>query len=144
MFLKKGEIYMAFFNFNIQDQFIIDQQIDILQRKYDKHRKSNLSQLEKERKIRTYVLKALIAYKYKPGEKLSNHPAAFVLQRMIGYLDACGYTVKSNAKREYIAIVSSRNTYVMEEIEPVDVKPDCCMSLMSAIKYTIQHGETLD
>ena len=134
----------AFFNFNIDDEGIINRQVEILSHKYEKHRKSNLSQIEKERTIRGYVLEALIAYQFKKGETIANHPAANVLYRMIGWLDAFGYSIKFSPNQDVVAIVSSRNTYVAKPIQDPKEMPTCCMSLMDNIKYTIKTGDTLD
>ena len=76
IYLVKEEFTMAFFNFNLSDPELIDRQVRVLERKYKKHRNSDASQLEKERKIRAYVLEALVSYRFNGWEELKTHPAA--------------------------------------------------------------------
>ena len=134
---------MAYFNFNTKDSYMLKEQIRVLTDKYNKHRSNpELSQIEKERRIRTYVLEALVAYKYNPNQKLSDHPAANILNRMIGWLDAFGYTIRVDKERTRIRIFSARNTFVEKPIcqdEKEDI--ECFGGILGAIRNQIAKGE---
>jgi hypothetical protein len=127
----------AFFNFSISDSRLVKKQIEVLAHKYDKHR-NNPDRLEAERKVRAYVMYAIAGFKYQPGQKLSEHPAASVLNRMIGFLDYAGYVIKVNHERTQITIYSSRNTYVTKEmIQDTNQYPQC---ISGGVVGAIQQG----
>ena len=61
---------------------------------------------------------------------------------MIGYLDACGYTIKRRGDK--IAIVSSRGTVLAKDMQEKNASPDCCMSLIDKIIHEARSGEPLE
>ena len=127
----------AFFNFSVNDRHLVEKQIEVLAKKYDKHR-NNPDRLEAERKIRTYVLYAIAGFKYEANQKLSDHPAVKVLNRMVGFLDYAGYVIKVNPERTKVTIWSSRNTYVSKDIiQDTNQYPKC---ISGGVVGAIQQG----
>jgi hypothetical protein len=90
---------------------------------------------------------AIAGFKYQPGQKLSEHPAASVLNRMIGFLDYAGYRVTVNQERTRVTIYSARDTYVTKEIiQDTNQYPECISGgLLGAIQkglYEERNGIT--
>ena len=109
---------MAFFNFNLKAEEYIWAQREVLDKKFRKHGYED--SIEKERKIRTYFLYAVAAWK----GTIKNHPAKKELQQYITYLKDKGYKFKRT--EDAIHMLSSRNTVSSKEIlQDVNVRPDC-------------------
>lgn len=108
---------MAFFNFNLSEEYVWAQK-EVLNRKFRKHGYEDT--LEKERKIRTYFMYAVAAWK----GTIKDHPAKEELQQYITYLKNKGYKFKRT--EDAIHMLSSRNTVVSKEIlQDVNARPDC-------------------
>jgi hypothetical protein len=132
VYIKKGDFIMAFFNFNLDEEYIWAQK-EVLNRKFRKH--GHEDSLEKERKIRTYFMYAVAAWK----GTIEDHPAKEELQQYISYLKNKGYKFKRT--EDAIHMLSSRNTVISKEIlQDEDALPEC-VGLMELITARAKYEE---
>ena len=124
-----------FFNFNINDDDLRNAQLDVLEKKFKKW-KNNPDSLTAERKVRGYVVEAIISF-YNPSAQgarryVESHPASSILTEMLNWLKDRGYktAIRTN---EGVVITSPRNTYVAEAFYPVSSNMPGCIGLMELI-----------
>ena len=123
---------MPFFNFNLDEEYVWAQK-EVLNRKFRKH--GHEDTLEKERKIRTYFMHAVAAWK----GTIKDHPAKEELQQYISYLKNKGYKFKRT--KDAIHMLSTRNTVISKEIlQDEDARPDC-VGLMELITARAKYEE---
>ncbi len=117
-----------FYNFGLKDQDLIQAQINHLRAHMQKHIAAR-----DERKIRTYILKALESW----DPRLAIfHPAAEILVQAISILrNEFGYKVKV-LEDGNIMFHSGRNTVIPTEFHgKSDEYPRCAANIGFAIKY---------
>lgn len=123
---------MAFFNFNLGEEYVWAQK-EVLNRKFHKHGHENT--LEKERKVRAYFMHAVAAWK----GGIKDHPAKEELQQYISYLKNKGYKFKRTEDKIYM--LSSRNTISSLELLKDETTLPECVGLVDLITARAKYEE---